>query len=166
MNNLAIGGVAGGPPFAYYETIAGGTGAQRGRPGESAVHSHMTNSLNTPIEALERALPLRVAACTVRRGSGGAGRTSGGDGIVRAIEARASADFSILSDRRAFAPYGLAGGRAGAMGRNGLRRRGSGVMTALPGKVSGRLEPGDVLILETPGGGGFGPPPRSRRRSQ
>lgn len=157
MNNLALGGRIPGPDraFAYYETIAGGMGARASGDGASGVHSHMTNSLNTPVEALEQALPLRVARSTVRRGSGGGGRSRGGDGIVRAFTALVPTDFAILSDRRVFPPYGLAGGEPGKRGRNSLARA-DGSRIVLPGKASGRLSSGDTLVIETPGGGGWG----------
>jgi len=163
MNNVALGGrnAEGTHAFAYYETIAGGAGAGEGAPGASGSHSHMTNSLNTPVEALEQALPLRLLASTLRRGSGGAGRARGGDGILRTYAPLVPTDFAILSDRRLFAPYGLAGGGSGKRGRNAIERSGGG-RTTLPGKASGRLAPGDRLIIETPGGGGWGRPRSGR----
>src|SRR5262249_32305202 len=120
MNNVALGGAipGRGRAFAYYETIAGGMGAHPGGDGDSGVHSHMTNSLNPPIEALEQALPLRPDAYTVRRGSGGRGRSQGGDGIVRAFRALVPTTYAVLSDRRVFAPYGVSGGEPGRRGRN------------------------------------------------
>src|SRR5206468_9733782 len=126
MNNLTIGGMdpRTGEPFAYYETIAGGMGARPTKAGVSGVHTHMTNSLNTPAEALEYAYPFRVTRYAVRRGSGGAGRFRGGDGVVREIELLADARVTILSDRRERGPYGLAGGEAGAAGRNWVVRTG------------------------------------------
>src|SRR6266436_2748107 len=124
MNNLSFGGwdARHQRQFAYYETIAGGMGASFHGPGESAVHTHMTNSWNTPIEAFERQYPLRVNHYQVRRGSGGLGKHAGGDGIAREIEFLTPCDVTILSDRRSRGPYGLAGGRAGAPGRNMLLR--------------------------------------------
>lgn len=161
MNNLSFGGVwpAGsgraGEPFAWYETIAGGMGASAGFDGQSAVHTHMTNSWNTPAEAFEHAYPMVVRTYRVRRGSGGAGRHRGGDGIVRELEFHAGAEVTILADRRTNGPYGLAGGERGQPGRNVLVRSGRG--RELAGKVSFTALPGDRLQIETPGGGGWGP---------
>lgn len=156
MNNIAIGGLDGDRPFAYYETVAGGMGANVNGDGESAVHSHMTNTLNTPVEALEFSYPFRVTEYAVRKGSGGAGRHRGGDGVVREIELLADAEVTVLSERRRIGPYGLEGGSSGAPGRNLLIR--NGVSEALPGKFSQRLNKGDRIRMETPGGGGFGAP--------
>jgi N-methylhydantoinase B len=156
MNNLTIGGYD--PlhrrPFAYYETIGGGMGARPGADGPSALHSHMTNTLNTPAEALEYAYPLRVLGYTVRRGSGGAGRWRGGDGICRQILALADAQVTLLTERRRTAPYGLSGGQPGQTGRNMLIRRGEEIL--LPGKGTLEIRSGDILSICTPGGGGFG----------
>jgi len=156
MNNLSFGGMdpRTGEPFAYYETIAGGMGARPSSDGLSGVHTHMTNSLNTPIEALESAYPLRVRRYTLRRGSGGAGKFRGGEGIVREIEFLTEVRGSILSDRRRFAPYGLGGGRPGRAGINELTVRGR--KRRLPGKVTFSAPPGSVLKIATPGGGGWG----------
>ena len=156
MNNLTLGGwdALRKRPFAYYETIAGGMGASANGPGESAVHTHMTNSWNTPIEAFERQYPLRVRHYEVRRRSGGAGSNPGGEGIVREIECLTPCDVTILSDRRARGPYGLAGGKAGKPGRNTLVRGQKNV--ALPAKVNFITKSGEVLRIETPGGGGWG----------
>jgi len=155
--NVAIGG-AGARPFAYYETLAGGAGAGPHGPGLSAVHTHMTNTMNTPVEALEAYYPLRVRRYGVRRGSGGAGRHRGGDGVVREIEFLATAEVTLLAERRRVAPYGLAGGGPGATGRDWIvrddRRR------RLPAKTSLMVGAGDRLRIETPGGGGFGRPGR------
>jgi N-methylhydantoinase B len=140
-------------------------GARPVADGLSGVHTHMTNSLNTPIEALEQSLPVRIARYTLRRGSGGAGRFRGGDGIVRAVEALVPAEVSILSDRRILAPYGLAGGAPGRRGRNTLRRAGERTAHTLPSKVTLRMDAGDVLTIETPGGGGHGRASSPRRRS-
>jgi N-methylhydantoinase B len=160
MNNLTIGGrMVSGRPFTYYETTGGGMGARPGSDGPSAIHSHMTNTLNTPVEALEYAYPLRVLRYEVRRGSGGEGRFCGGDGIRRDIQALVEAEASLLSERRRFAPYGLAGGQPGQKGQNVLVR--AGQETPLPGKGTVKLEPGDVLSLRTPGGGGYGQPPEN-----
>jgi N-methylhydantoinase B len=157
MNNLTIGGVdpRTGRQFAYYETVGGGMGARPAADGLDAVHTHMTNSLNTPAEALEYAYPLRVTQYSVRRGSGGAGLHRGGDGIVREIELLADARVSILSDRRDRAPYGLAGGGEGAVGRNAVIRA-DGAVEELPGVCSLDLRCGDRVRIETPGGGGYG----------
>ncbi len=150
MNNVSFGGKG----FAWYETIAGGMGASAGGAGQSAVHTHMTNSWNTPVEAFEHAYPVRVRAYKVRRGSGGRGRHAGGDGILRELEFLAAAEVTILSDRRENAPYGLSGGGSGARGRNTLIR--GGKARELPGKTRFDAEAGDILRIETPGGGGFG----------
>ncbi|MHC1788778.1 hydantoinase B/oxoprolinase family protein [Solidesulfovibrio sp.] len=157
MNNLAMGGIdsRSGTAFTYYETLAGGAGADAAGPGQSGVHSHMTNTLNTPIEALEYAYPLRVTRYCLRRNSGGPGRHAGGDGLVREIEVLAAMEATVLSDRRLRGPWGLDGGGEGAAGVNVVTRR-AGEMV-MPGKFHVRLRPGDRLRLETPGGGGFGP---------
>jgi N-methylhydantoinase B len=157
MNNLTIGGLdpRTGRQFSYYETVGGGMGARPESDGLDAVHTHMTNSLNTPVEALEYAYPLRVLRYGVRRGSGGTGRHRGGDGIVREVELLADARVSILSDRRVRAPYGLAGGAPGATGRNELLRA-NGERESLPGVCSLDLKVGDRVCIETPGGGGHG----------
>src|SRR5207245_7815349 len=126
MNNLTLGGYdpRARKNFAYYETIAGGMGASLRWPGESAVHTHMTNSWNTPVEALENQYPLRVTRYQIRRGSGGKGRHGGGDGLIREIEFLAPCEVTILSDRRERGPYGLCGGARAKPGRNSLRSRG------------------------------------------
>jgi N-methylhydantoinase B len=157
MNNLTIGGVdpRSQQLFAYYETIAGGAGGgPRGR-GASGLQTHMTNTLNTPIEALEHAYPLRMRRYALRDGSGGAGQHPGGNGIVRELELLDAAQITIISDRRNRGPYGLAGGAPGRPGRNALLREGQ--LLELPGKCSLAGRSGDVLIIETPGGGGWGP---------
>ncbi|GBC60659.1 5-oxoprolinase [Desulfonema ishimotonii] len=154
MNNITIGGTDGEKPFAYYETIAGGMGASACGDGESGVHSHMTNTLNTPIEALEFSYPFQVTEYSIRRGSGGRGRFRGGDGVVREIRLMAAADVTVLSERRTHAPYGLNGGEPGAPGRNILIR--NGAAEEMPGKFSERLKKGDIVRMETPGGGGYG----------
>jgi N-methylhydantoinase B len=158
MNNLTFGGAhpSGGASFAYYETIGGGMGARPGRPGLSGVHTHMTNSLNTPVEALERALPIRITSYTLRRGSGGAGLHAGGDGIVRAYQFLAPAEVTLLSDRRARGPWGLAGGGPGQPGVNTIRE--GDVERALPGKFRLQARAGDTLTIRTPGGGAWGRP--------
>jgi N-methylhydantoinase B/oxoprolinase/acetone carboxylase alpha subunit len=157
MNNLSFGGVdpRRGRRFAYYETVAGGMGASARYPGISAVHTHMTNSWNTPVEAFEHLFPVRVRAYRVRRGSGGAGLRHGGDGIHRELEFLAPAEATVLADRRTRGPYGLAGGESGAPGRTTVVRR-AGVAEELPGKARFFVQPGDRLRIETPGGGGHG----------
>jgi len=164
MNNLTIGGwdAGRGREFAYYETVAGGMGARPHADGLSAVHTHMTNSLNTPVEALEYAYPLRVRRYAIRRGSGGAGRYCGGDGVVREIELLADARVSLLADRRRFTPYGLAGGEAGEKGRAVLVNQ-DGRRKKLPGKFSISTRRGARLVIETPGGGGYGQPSAKKR---
>ena len=159
MNNLTIGGWDKrlGREFAYYETIAGGMGARPGADGLSAVHTHMTNSLNTPVEALEYAYPLRVRRYAIRRGSGGKGRHRGGDGVIREIELLTDARVSLLADRRKFAPYGLNDGCAAKKGRASLIEAGGKRRRRLPGKFSIRAKRGARLVIETPGGGGCGP---------
>ena len=158
MNNVTLGGrqPGTGQPFAYYETIGGGMGARPGLDGISGVHTHMSNTRNTPIEAIEHYLPVRVRQYALRPGSGGAGRWRGGDGIVREYEALAETEVTVLSDRRVGAPYGAQGGAPGQPGRNTLIR--GGVETTLPGKVRLTLAPGDRLRIESPGGGGYGRP--------
>ena len=156
MNNISFGGSRAGTrdSFAYYETIGGGMGASRERNGLSGVHSHMTNSLNTPVEALENYLPVRIRRYELRRGSGGAGRRRGGDGIRREYEFLEPAQVTVLSERRAIAPYGLAGGAPGKKGLNCVisgRRK-----IRRPGKFSAFLKRGERLLIETPGGGGYG----------
>ncbi|MGI9019319.1 MAG: hydantoinase B/oxoprolinase family protein [Solirubrobacterales bacterium] len=149
MNNLTLAG----EEWTYYETIAGGQGACPDAPGPSAVHVAMSNTLNTPVEALEDEYPLRVRELSLRRGSGGAGRHGGGDGVVREIEALEPARFTLITERRRHAPMGREGGGDGAPGRNFLNGE------ELPGKTSGELRPGDRLRIETPGGGGYGAMP-------
>jgi N-methylhydantoinase B len=156
MNNLTIGGrdPRTGREFAYYETVAGGMGARPGLDGVGGVHTHMTNSLNTPAEALEYAYPLRVRAYALREGSGGRGRARGGDGVIREIETLVPARMSLLADRRAAGPYGLDGGAEGRPGRDHLVR--GGRAQRLDAKGSRELRPGDRVRIETPGGGGHG----------
>ena len=157
MNNLSFGGIAAGSgqPFAYYETVAGGMGARPSMDGLSGIHTHMTNSLNTPTEALESALPVRVRRYSLRSGSGGNGRHKGGDGIVREIEFLTETRVSILSDRRRFAPYGLSGGKPGKPGKNELILP-SGKKQTLPSKATFTAPKGSVFRIQTPGGGGWG----------
>ena len=157
MNNLTIGGVdpRTGASFAYYETIAGGMGARPNKEGVSGIHTHMTNSLNTPAEALEYAYPVRLRQYSLRRDSGGSGLHTGGDGIVREIEVLTDAQVTMLADRRSRGPYGLGGGANGAPGRTLVIRR-DGSTKAIPGKTSVRLLCGERIRIETPGGGGWG----------
>jgi N-methylhydantoinase B len=157
MNNLTIGGMdyRSGVPFAYYETIAGGMGARPDRDGVSGVHTHMTNSLNTPAEALEYAYPLRVTKYSLRKNSGGQGKFRGGDGIVREIELLEDADVTLLADRRSRGPYGLFGGADGAAGRTNIVRT-NGELAPLPGKTSVSLKKGERIRIESSGGGGWG----------
>jgi N-methylhydantoinase B len=159
MNNLTIGGLdpRAGEPFAYYETIAGGMGARPNKDGVSGVHTHMTNSLNTPAEALEYAYPFRLRQYSLRPDSGGAGKYTGGDGIIREIELLTDAQVTLLADRRTRGPYGLAGGRDGTPGRTSVIRR-DGSIEELPGKTSLALRAGERIRIETPGGGGWGKP--------
>jgi N-methylhydantoinase B len=146
MNNLTLGN----DDFTYYETLGGGQGACEDADGPSAVHVAMSNTLNTPVEALELEFPLRVVRYAIRRGSGGAGAHRGGDGVVRELEALAGMGFSLLTERRRHAPPGAAGGQPGAKGRNLLDGE------ELPPKARGSLRPGQRLRIETPGGGGHG----------
>ena len=157
MNNLTIGGIDPhtGEPFAYYETIAGGMGARPTKAGVSGVHTHMTNSLNTPAEALEYSYPLRVRQYSLRRGSGGKGKHRGGDGIVREIEVLTDAEVTLLADRRTRGPWGLSGGEDGAPGKASVIRQ-EGSVEKLPGKSNVRLRKGERIRIESPGGGGWG----------
>ena len=154
MNNIAMGYIdeVNGSRWDYYETVAGGMGAGPNYPGLDSVHTHMTNTLNTPVESLEMHYPLRVRRYEVRSDSGGAGVNKGGDGIVREYEFLEAAQLSILSERRQFGPWGLHGAEAGAKGRNLLNGE------ALPGKCTMLVEPGDRLTIMSPGGGGWNPP--------
>ncbi|MGO9603905.1 MAG: hydantoinase B/oxoprolinase family protein [Candidatus Binataceae bacterium] len=156
MSNLTVGGFDRfrNRHFSYYETIAGGAGAAPGHPGASGIHTHMTNTLNTPIEALEAYYPMRITEYRIRRGSGGRGRARGGDGLVREIECLVESNVSLLTERRTLRPWGLAGGGEGAAGANHLvrgRRR-----TKLAAKTNVTLRAGDRVRIETPGGGGWG----------
>jgi N-methylhydantoinase B len=157
MNNLTIGGVdpRTGEPFTYYETIAGGMGARPSKAGVSGVHTHMTNSLNTPAEALEYSYPLRVRSYSLRAGSGGRGEFRGGDGIVREIEVLTDCEVTLLADRRSRGPWGLSGGEDGAVGKATVLRQ-DGSSESMPGKFSTRLRQGERIRIETPGGGGWG----------
>lgn len=156
MNNVSFGiaDLRTGKSLAYYETVCGGMGARPGRDGVSGVHTHMTNSMNTPVEAFEHDYPVRILRYALRRRSGGSGRYRGGDGVIREYLFLGKANVTVLSDRRKSSPYGLAGGKPGAPGRNVVIRR--GVKQAMPSKFTAWLDRGDVLALETPGGGGWG----------
>jgi N-methylhydantoinase B/oxoprolinase/acetone carboxylase alpha subunit len=157
MNNVTLGGThpVSGRPFAYYETLGGGMGGRPGLAGISAVHTHMSNTRNTPIEAIEHDLPVRIRRYAVRAASGGAGAFAGGDGLVREYEVLADTSVTILSERRRSRPYGLRGGKPGASGVNTLVRA-DGREEPLPGKVRIHLAAGERLRIETPGGGGYG----------
>jgi N-methylhydantoinase B len=152
MNNLLIGGTdERGRPFSYYETIAGGQGGTPWGPGQSAVHTNMTNTLNTPVESLEHAYPLRARAYEIREGSGGRGRHHGGDGVVRELEVLADdATVTLITERRLHRPWGVAGGGEGQSGRNLIDGN------EVPAKVTRRVSAGSVVRIETPGGGGWG----------
>ncbi len=156
MNNITLGGTdpRTGRRFAYYETLGGGMGGRRGMAGLSGVHTHMSNTRNTPVEAMEHYLPVRIRRYALRQGSSGLGAAPGGEGILREYEFLAPTTVTILSDRRRGAPYGVLGGQSGGSGRNTLIR--DGQETILPGKVELQLLPGDRLRIETPGGGGYG----------
>lgn len=155
MNNITFGGydTQQGRPFAYYETLGGGMGARPQADGLSGVHVHMSNTRNTPIEALELNLPIRVRRYSLRVGSGGAGRYRGGDGLCRELLFLEHATVTLLTERRIFKPYGLWGGLAGMPGQNILEREGK--RQELPGKVTFDVHGGDVVSIYTPGGGGF-----------
>ncbi len=159
MSNLTFGGpLAGGgtrPAYAYYETIAGGAGASAVGPGAHAIQTHMTNTRNTPIEELELAYPVRLRRCTIRRGSGGAGRASGGDGLEKRLLFLEPAHVSFTAERQERGPWGLAGGAPGAPGRCRVRSAG-GRWKRLSGSSSIVVDAGDEVSVETPGGGGFG----------
>jgi N-methylhydantoinase B/oxoprolinase/acetone carboxylase alpha subunit len=156
MNNIAIGGfdTKNSRPFAYYETIGGGAGGSSVTEGMSGVHTHMTNSLNTPVEALEKYLPMRIAKYCLRRNSGGCGEQRGGDGIIREYELLERAEVTIISERRRTAPWGIKGGSSGKTGKN-ILITGDGEKK-LPSKCNLKLKPGERIRIETPGGGGYG----------
>jgi N-methylhydantoinase B len=152
MNNLALGARGRGGAWDYYETLAGGMGAGRYGGGLHAVQTHMTNTMNTPIEVLEAAYPMRIRRYAIRRGSGGVGQRTGGDGLIRVYEFLAPAQATLLTERRGHSPWGLLGGRPGQPGLNCLNG------APLPAKVALSLKPGDRLEIQTPGGGGFSTP--------
>jgi N-methylhydantoinase B len=151
MNNLAMG-QSGEHAWGYYETIGGGMGAGASGGGLSAVQTHMTNTRNTPVEVLESSYPLRVNEYAVRQGSGGTGMRPGGDGMVREYEFLSDAHFTLLTERRTHAPWGLLGGSPGKAGINQLNG------AVLPPKHEQAVKQGDRLRIETPGGGGYGKP--------
>jgi N-methylhydantoinase B len=148
MNNVVFGGAG----WTYYETLGGGQGASARGPGPSGVHVGMSNTRNTPIEVFELDHPMRIRTYALRRGSGGLGHHRGGDGVVREYEALATIEAGLITERRRHAPHGAEGGGDGAPGRNTLNGR------RLGGRAAVSLAPGDVLRIETPGGGGWGPP--------
>jgi 5-oxoprolinase (ATP-hydrolysing) len=150
MNNLTLGDAT----FAHYETIGGGAGAGPSFDGASAVHSHLTNTRLTDAEILEMRAPVRVLETSVRRGSGGSGRHRGGDGMIRRIQALARLEGALLTERRSRAPFGLDGGSPGRPGSNEMVRR--GVHEKLGGKATFAMDAGDIIVIETPGGGGWG----------
>ena len=159
MNNMIIGGhdISRDKPYVYYETIGGGMGARPDKDGISGIHTHMTNTMNTPVEALEFAFPLRLRRYSLRRGSGGDGLHRGGDGLVREVEFLSPARVTVLSERRRFAPPGYYGGHHGHQGENVLLRGGYEEVH-LAGKETLDVEAGDILSIRTPGGGGWGAP--------
>ena len=167
MNNVTIGGldVERDRPFAYYETLAGGAGAGPGGDALSALHTHMTNTMNTPVEALELSYPFRVREYSIRRRSGGAGRHRGGDGLVREYEFVSPAQVTIVGERRKRGPWGLRGGKSGGRGRDTLIEA-DGTRRSLPSKRSFRVKKGDRLRIETPGGGGWGRRPAKQRATR
>jgi N-methylhydantoinase B/oxoprolinase/acetone carboxylase alpha subunit len=155
MNNLLVGGDG----WVYYETIAGGQGARPSRAGMSGVHTGMTNTKNTPVEALERAFPMRVRRYRLRSESGGGGAFPGGDGIERDLEVLEDCTVSLITERRISQPWGLAGGGPGAPGENWMLHGGAEDRAErLPDKCTVRLHAGDILRMLTPGGGGWGTP--------
>jgi N-methylhydantoinase B/oxoprolinase/acetone carboxylase alpha subunit len=159
MNNLLIGGADGdGRPFVYYETIAGGQGGRPSGPGQSGIHTGMTNTANTPIEALEAGFPLRVLRYGLVEGSGGVGAQPGGDGIERAVQVLTPTIVSLLGERRQVPPWGIDGGQPGACGDDVVLRA-DGRHEPVGAKAVLHLAPGDTIVVRTPGGGGRGPAP-------
>ena len=157
MNNITLGGnrPENGMPFAYYETIGGGMGGRNGLDGLSGIHTHMSNTRNTPVEAIEHYLPIRIRSYALRQGSSGEGRFRGGEGIMREYEMLTDTEITLLTERRTSAPYGACGGGSGGSGRNTVLRA-NGSVESVPAKVRMRLRAGDRLRIESPGGGGFG----------
>ena len=153
MNNVTLGG----DRYQYYETLCGGAGAGPDFDGASAVHTHMTNSRLTDPEVLEQRFPVLVAEFALRADSGGAGQRRGGDGVVRRLTFREPMTVAVLSNRRRLAPHGLAGGEPGQPGRNAIVRVATGASAELGHRAEVRVEAGDHLVVETPGGGGYGP---------
>lgn len=159
MNNIAIGGYnESGQQFTYYETIGGGMGGRPSANGLSGIHTHMTNTLNTPVEALEHSFPLLVEEYSLRSDSGGSGQHHGGKGIIRTYQFLTESQVSLLTDRRVIGPYGLQGGETGKQGENILLKK-DGSQERLPGKISFNAQKGEKLIIKTPGGGGWGKKP-------
>ncbi len=157
MNNIAIGGrLPDGGEFTYYETIGGGMGARPGADGLSGIQTHMTNTLNTPIEALEQNYPFLIEEYSLRRGSGGKGKYMGGQGIIRKYRFLALATVTLLTERRRLAPYGLNGGGSGMRGLNLFRPKGGEKSKKIPSKAHVKVYPGDIVEIRTPGGGGWG----------
>ncbi len=156
MNNVTIGGLdeRTGTQYSYYETIGGGMGAAKGYHGADAIHSHMTNTMNTPVEALEYTYPFLITEYRIRRNSGGGGKYRGGDGIIRRIKLLGDAQVTVLSERRRFQPYSLEHGEPGKKGKNIIVSQGK--KRIMPGKFSSYLKKGDEVIIETPSGGGWG----------
>jgi len=157
MNNVTLGGKRphDGSAFAYYETLGGGMGGRNGKPGLSGVHTHMSNTRNTPIEALEHYMPVRITEYSLRKGSGGTGKFAGGEGLIREYEMLTDTEATLLTERRTTQPYGAQGGEPGGSGRNTLAHA-DGSREVLPAKVRVALKAGERLRIETPGGGGFG----------
>jgi N-methylhydantoinase B len=157
MSNVMLGGASARGTWSFYETNGCGMGARPNSDGLDAIQCHMTNTLNTPIEALERDFPLRVTRYEIAEGTGGRGRRRGGNGLIRSLElVEGTATATLLADRHTVAPPGADGGNSGATGRHALLR--DGRETMLPAKTTLPLQPGDVLTIQTPGGGGFGTP--------
>jgi 5-oxoprolinase (ATP-hydrolysing) len=154
MNNFTFGNEAG---YQNYETICGGAGAGPGYDGTDAIHTHMTNTLATDPEILEWRIPVILESFTIRRGSGGAGKHRGGDGVIRRVRFREAMTAAIVSLSRRVAPFGMAGGEPGECGRNYVERV-DGAIEELGGTDSAEMSPGDVFVIETPGGGGYGKP--------
>ena len=160
MNNIAVGGFHQGNQFVYYETLGGGHGGASAGAGISGRHCHMSNTLNTPVEALEYSLPMRVRGYQLREGSGGVGLHAGGNGIEREYEFLAPARVTINAERRLRPPYGVRGGGPGQCGRNTIVR--DGAPEQVSGKYTTQLDAGDRVVIATPGGGGWGPAEKSK----